>query len=50
MQNETDDIMQAAFAFLIGKVVVILISMFLYFTFLTCLNIAAENQVKNLAF
>ena len=45
---ESDDLMEAAFAFLIGKMVVIFISILLYFTFMSCLNIAAENQVNNI--
>ena len=38
--------MEAAFTILIGKVIVILTSMFLYFIFLAGLNTAAKNQVN----
>ena len=43
---ESNDFMQTAFTFLGFKMSVTFISILLYFIFLSCLNIAAENQVN----
>ncbi len=46
MKNETGGIMHAATLFAIGTTAMAFLSVFLQLTFITCLNIAAENQVN----
>lgn len=45
--NKNDTILEAVRNYAVGCGVVSLISIILTFTFVTCLNIAAQNQVKH---
>ena len=50
MQPDSDDMMDAAIFFAIGTTAIAFLSVLLNLIFITCLNIAAENQVNTMTY